>query len=382
MAGVVKIKKIVQGGLGLAFHEGKTLFIPYSAAGDKVRFSVRRKKKNIIFGRIEEILEPSPLRIRAECPNFGRCGGCQLLHLSYEDEIEAKKEMVAETLSRIGRIDKEFEEIIPSPERFGYRNNALFRIDGSGDRGFLAAESDELVPFPANGCLLLPEEMRAAIRSIPGDAVSSSSEALVRMDKFKEVHFWGIAGSIEPPDILMECGGFLFPLKANAFFQANRFLNERLMELVPSLAGRGSGRALDLYCGAGFFTLPLAKKGFEVTGIEGNRDGYLSAVAAAKLNNITNAKFKKGSVESEINRAGGADLVIADPPRSGMKRTVLKRIAALRPLKVILVSCDPATMARDASSLMENGFSISSIHMIDLFPGTSHTETVMLLRRK
>ena len=126
---IAEIKKIVHGGYGLAFVEGKTAFIPYTAPGDTVEFAAAREKKNIIFGRVERIVEPSPLRREAECPVFGSCGGCHLQHLGYEDEIKVKRESILDDLERIGKTKTDFKRVIPCPERYGYRNHAIFKVD-------------------------------------------------------------------------------------------------------------------------------------------------------------------------------------------------------------------------------------------------------------
>ena len=148
------IKKIVYGGWGLAHHEGRTLFLPCTAPGDTVEFSIVKEKKKVLFGRVDAIVEPSPQRINPECPIFGACGGCHMLHLRYEDEIATKRSACLENLERIGKIKTDLAGVITSPERFGYRNHALFRTTDDGRPGFTARESDEVVPFPDEGCLL------------------------------------------------------------------------------------------------------------------------------------------------------------------------------------------------------------------------------------
>ncbi len=381
MKGITTVKKIVQGGYGLAFHKGFTVFIPYTAPGDRVEFTAKKKKRNTLFARLEEVLEPSEMRISPQCPNFGKCGGCDLLHIDYPFEIETKKMMVRETLSRIGDIETDFSGVISSPRRYGYRNSCVFRISTSWRPGFLEAESSRVVEFPPQGCLLLPDIMREAIASIPKDSIPDSGQVMARTDKFGNVHFWGLAGIATPPDALMEAGGFLFPVKPDGFFQVNRFLNDGLIDLVCSLTRKKKGKVLDLYSGAGFFTLALASKGFEVTGIEGNMDSYSSAVAAARLNDIQGVKFRRGSVESEIARTGKADLIVADPPRSGMTRKVIDSIAGKNPEELILVSCDPPTLARDLSRLAKKGYEVKEVYLVDMFPATAHTETVALATR-
>lgn len=381
LEGAATVKKIIQGGFGLAFHKGKTVFLPYAAPGDKLEFSVSKKKGNIIFGHIERIISPSRLRRDPECPNFGRCGGCDFLHLDYENEIEIKKEMVLETFERIGKIKADISTITKSPSRFGYRNHCIFRTDESGRPGFTMAETDNVIPFPEKGCLLLPEVMREAIARLSSDLLKPESEVRVRIDKFGAVHFWGLEDVFSPPDIVMEAGGYLFPISPGAFFQVNTFLNDKLIELVLSLPGEEPRRITDLYCGAGFFTFPLAEESTEVIGIEGDKEAYKNALSAAKLNGIQNVTFKNGRVEDKLRKTASADLILSDPPRPGMTAKVIREIIKKGPKELIIVSCDPPTLARDTSRLIQAGYTTAEIHLVDLFPGTSHIETVACFRK-
>jgi 23S rRNA (uracil1939-C5)-methyltransferase len=378
---LAEIKKIVHGGYGLAFVEDRTIFIPYTAPGDKVEFSAVREKKNVIFGRTERLVEPSPVRREPECPAFETCGGCHLQHLSYDDEIKVKRESILEDLERIGKIKTDFKSVIPSPSRYGYRSHAIFKVDDERRAGFLMRESDTLVPFPAQGCLLLPEEMRTAIAAIPPEGFEPLTEVRVRMDRDGGVHFWGLLDRVGPPEVLMEAGGLMFPVNRDGFFQVNRFLGTSLIELVLSLPRTVRRRLLDLYCGAGFFTLPLAKMAQEALGIERDQLAIRNAVAAARLNAVGNVKFRRADAEREIGRLGGFDLVIADPPRLGLPRPVLQGIIRIKPQDLIFISCDPPTFARDAKALVEADYILSEIHLVDLFPATYHAEIVAVFRR-
>jgi 23S rRNA (uracil1939-C5)-methyltransferase len=167
----------------------------------------------------------------------------------------------------------------------------------------------------------------------------------------------------------------------DAFFQINRFLNTSLMELVRSLPLKVRRRLLDLYCGAGFFTLPLSRMAGEALGIEREQTAARNAAAAARLNHIANVKFKRGNAEKEIGRLRDFDLVIADPPRLGIPRAVLQGILRLKPQELIFISCDPPTFARDAKALIEADYLLSEVNLVDLFPATYHGEIVALFRR-
>jgi 23S rRNA (uracil1939-C5)-methyltransferase len=374
------VERLVYGGMGFAHFEGMTLFLPYAAEGDEVEFTATRKK-NCLFGEITDVIEPSPSRREARCPVFGRCGGCHLLHLDYEEETKVKKETFLATLRRIGKIETEAASYTACPQRFGYRNHALFKVGGGGEAGFSKRESSEIVPFPGQGCLLLPEEMRTAISEIDPQSLTPGVKVRSRLDSFGNVHFWGIEGAISPPDILMKAGGFDFPVYPEAFFQINRHLNDTLMDIVAGLPKKTPRKFIDLYCGVGFFTLPLAGRAVEGTGIEIQRQAHRSAGSAARLNKVSNVKFIRETAERGLAKAGEADLVLTDPPRSGMPAQVLRSIIKLRPREIIMVSCDAPTFARDAARLVEAGWHPDEIHLVDMFPGTYHVESVALFRR-
>ncbi|UCF04475.1 MAG: class I SAM-dependent RNA methyltransferase [bacterium] len=381
MSGTATVNKIIYGGWGLAHHEGHTLFLPYTAPGDVVRFSVTKKRKNCLYGRVEEILEPSPIRVQPDCPVFGLCGGCHLLHISYDDEIEAKMSFVLESLERIGKIRTKLTSVIRSPDRFAYRNHAVYKVDAGGNTGFTMPESRTVVPFPEAGCLLLPAAMRDAIASQPKGHVPGGGEVRVRIDRHGTVHFWGLRDAVGPPEVLMEARELLFPIHPDAFFQVNRLLNDRLLELVVSLPAKVRRSLVDLYCGTGFFTLGLASIYMEGLGIERNRAAVRNAAAAARLNKISHVRFKRDRIESAIGRIRETDIIVADPPRAGLTDVVLRGITRLRPKELILVSCDPPTLSRDVAKLIDTGFILAGLHLVDLFPGTYHVETVTLLRR-
>ena len=376
-----RIKKIVYGGLGLSHHEGRTLFVPYTAPGDLVEFRIDKEKKGCIFADLVTVVEPSPVRIEPECPVFGECGGCHLLHLPYGEEIEIKKHHLLESLERIGKIKTTIDATIVSPERFGYRNHTLFKIDPEGRPGFTMRESRRVVPFPEGGCLLLSPPMRESIAALPPDSLPRNGEVRAREDAFGAVHFWGLADRPGPPDLLMRSGGFDYPVAPDSFFQVNRLLSDRLQEIVLSMPLKTRRRLLDLYCGVGFFTLPLSRMVTAAIGIEKDPAAVRGANAALRLNKVTNVSYRKGPAERVIGRIEDIDLVVADPPRSGIPDRVLGRIVKLRPAEVVIVSCEPPTFSRDARKLIEAGYILTRLDLIDLFPGTYHVETAALFRR-
>jgi 23S rRNA (uracil1939-C5)-methyltransferase len=378
---ILEIKKIVHGGYGLAFFEDKTVFVPYAAPGDRVECAPVRERKRVIFARIERIVEPATVRREPECPVFGVCGGCHLQHLGYEDELAVKKQAVLEDLSRIGKIETGVDRVIPSPSRYGYRNHAVFKVDEERRPGFLMRESESLVPFPPAGCLLLPEAMRAAIAALPPEAFEPLTEVRIRIDRYGNVHFWGLLDRVGPPEILMEGGSLLYPVSPDSFFQVNALLGGDLQQLVRSLPRAVPRKLLDLYCGVGFFTTALAGTAGEALGIERDQGAVRNAIAAARLNALPNVKFRRGDAAREIAKLRGFDLVLVDPPRFGVPKALLAGLLRLRPAEIIFVSCDPPTFARDAAALIEAGYVLYGLNLIDLFPATYHAEIVAIFRR-
>jgi 23S rRNA (uracil1939-C5)-methyltransferase len=378
---ILEIKKIVHGGYGLAFFEDKTVFVPYAAPGDRVECAPVRERKRVIFARIERIVEPATVRREPECPVFGVCGGCHLQHLGYEDELAVKKQAVLEDLSRIGKIETGVDRVIPSPSRYGYRNHAVFKVDEERRPGFLMRESESLVPFPPAGCLLLPEAMRAAIAALPPEAFEPLTEVRIRIDRYGNVHFWGLLDRVGPPEILMEGGSLLYPVSPDSFFQVNALLGGDLQQLVRSLPRAVPRKLLDLYCGVGFFTTALAGTAGEALGIERDQGAVRNAIAAARLNALPNVKFRRGDAAREIAKLRGFDLVLVDPPRFGVPKALLAGLLRLRPAEIVFVSCDPPTFARDAAALIEAGYVLYGLNLIDLFPATYHAEIVAIFRR-
>ena len=378
---LVEIKKLVYGGYGMGFADDRTVFVPYAAAGDVVECSPVRERKRAVFARIDRVVTPSPARRAPECPVFGACGGCHLQHLSYEDETAAKRDNVLEDLARIGKIRTGLDGFVVSPERYGYRNHAIFKVDAERRPGFLARESDDLVPFPPEGCRLLPDAMRAAIAAIPPEAFEPMSEVRARIDRYGAVHFWGLLDRVGPPEALMETGDILYPVSPEAFFQVNRFLGKALQDLVLSLPRTAHRKLLDLYCGVGFFTLPLARLVGEGLGIERDGGAVRGATSAARLAGIGNVRFRRADAGREAQRLRDYDLVIVDPPRSGVPPEAMRGILRMRPAELVFVSCDPPTFARDAAALLEAGYVLGALHLVDLFPATYHVEIVSIFRR-
>ncbi len=380
----VTIERVVYGGEGLARHEGRVVLVPSVAPGERALVEITEERPDFARARLVRLIEASPDRRDPPCPYYGTCGGCQLQHLHYAAQQRIKVGFVRESLSRIGGILwSEDIPIVPS-EEFHYRLRAQVKVRVSGDRvelGYYRPASHDLCAIAE--CPLLSPELNAALerwrQQAPERFVNIRALDLVQGEDGRiAVHPLG-----EPMTVSWSVGGFTYTFDARTFFQANRFLLAELLERVT--AGEEGERALDLFCGVGFLTLPLALRFAEVIGVESDPRAVRFARRNARHNGLRNCRFVAERVETWLARQGGAvgpvDLVVLDPPRAGLSRALVRALARLAPERITYVSCNPTTLARDLKWLLTDGYVLSSIVALDLFPQTFHVETVVKLRR-
>lgn len=385
----VEIKKIVPQGHGLAFAEDLTVFVPLAAVGDKVRVRIEQIKGKIAFAEIEAVLAASPERIEPPCPYFGACGGCNMQQMNYAEQIRAKADIVNDSLRRIGKIVPEVPiDIIESPEPFGYRSRAMWHVDTRGGRvGYYRRNTRDLVDIEQ--CLVLAPELNETLKELREGlaperffAERVSIEAAVGSDGSVSV----FSPELPEPtnDISVSAGGETFFYSARNFFQGNRYLVDKMIELA---VGGTKGRlALDLYCGVGLFTLPLARRFEHVIGVEGSERAIEYAERNRESARLDNVDLYAETVadylaSGEIEEAGRPSLILLDPPRAGTEKAVIAGIIELSPTEISYVSCEPAGLARDLRKLIDAGYSIVSITALDLFPQTHHVETIVRLVR-
>lgn len=426
----VDIESLAYGGDGVGrLPDGRAAFVALSAPGDRVAVEVVEERDRFVRAKVLEVTRASDDRVAAPCPYFGACGGCTWQHVSAAAQLDAKRRALVDALARIGRVEAAEELVAPtvsSGSRYGYRNKIELVHDHTSTRpslGFHRAHSDQVVRV--DECLLLPKKHRkapkalgGALRYLAGDgdlglrrvglrcgantrdveialwtepgpfpraaaartlgqAVQSTS--LVRVltkGPSKERRVSGVEVLSGKGHWKERLGGFTFAVSAPSFFQVNTPAAESLVSLVmEGLAPDGSDRALDLYAGAGTFTLPLAESAGEVVSIEAAG----SAVRDLRRNLEANAGWSEvigGDAAREIAALGHFDVVVVDPPRSGLDAAVIAALASNRPRKLAYVSCDPTTLARDTARLVEEGYRLTSATPVDLFPQTYHVETV------
>lgn len=440
----VKIEDYTDEGFGVAKVDGYVLFVPGTVAGEEAEVLVVKAGKSFGYGKLLQVLSPSPHRVEPACALARRCGGCAFWHLSYPEEVRLKAARVQQQLKRIGGLELEISPPIGAGEQTGYRNKAQFpirQIKGSPVGGFYAAGSHGVVSGAP--CAIQPEIFNEILnwtlafmerRGIPAYEEQhytgtvrhlylrrgeETGEILVCLvinakkcpfkavfakeitEKFPQIRTVAInynhrntnvvlgketepvygPGYIE--DILL---GKRYRIAPQSFYQVNRKQTEVLYSKAIELAGlTGNERVLDLYCGIGTIGLSLAEKCKELVGVEIVPQAIENAKENARLNGVANAEFFCADAKEAAARFAAEgkkfDVIIVDPPRKGCDPTTLEAIAQMAPKRLIYVSCNSATLARDLKILEEKGFKTQSATPVDLFPRTHHVEAVALLVR-
>lgn len=382
----VTIERLLPGGAGLAHGEGRTILVGLAAPGDRLLVEIERTQGRVSFARLKEVLSPSPVRVEPPCPYFGRCGGCDFQQLDYGAQLEAKVSMIRDCLRRIARVEPPaLIPITPSPLEWHYRARAQWQHDGARQSlGYFERGSHQVCDIAE--CPVLVPELQEVLTDLR-ERMKENSLPEGAED------FQAVAGdegtSLAPPlkeEETMEAsrriGENRYRFSAEGFFQINQSLLPALVNFA--IDGSKGDRAVDLYCGVGLFTLPLARRFNQVIGVEGNP----SAVRFARRNleeaNLSNAVIECAGVAEWLRANAGSqtaapDLVMLDPPRAGLEAGAAHGILALRPRSITYVSCDPATLARDLREILNGGYIMGGVAAFDMFPQTHHVETVLFL---
>ncbi|MBU1275077.1 MAG: TRAM domain-containing protein [Proteobacteria bacterium] len=415
------IEDLAAGGDGLAREaSGRVVFVPGALPGEKVRVRLTQAKRDFARAELLGIAEPSPQRVEPTCPLFGQCGGCQLQHLDYPAQVEAKAAWVQRALSRLGELPPLVK--VASPQVWGWRHRVRLTLGQEG-LGFLAEGSRQVVPV--GECPVAASEVN---RLLPGLV-----QGLAKMDTSRIAYLEILGGEgrslvtlgLDPKRPLsnrwrgelrrlcrqagasatrLEQGGLVEPWERQPelgvdywqedgltlsaypgeFVQANFGANRELIRLVRTAAASApAGAVLELYAGGGNFTLPLAKDGRVVLAVEGDPESHASAKAQAQREGLAGrVELRQAEVigaAAELAAQGrGFALALLDPPRTGAKE-VMPSLASLAPKRIVYVSCHPAALARDTATLLEKGYHMHSLAVVDMFPHTGHTEAVLVL---
>jgi 23S rRNA (uracil1939-C5)-methyltransferase len=378
----ITIKKIVPRGLGLGFVEKLTVFVPLTAAGDRVRVCLNEVKGKIAFAEVVNVIEPSPDRIKPPCRYFGACGGCDFQQMNYAAQLEAKVGIIRDCLHRIGKIEYEGEiNVIGSPQEFGYRSRAQWHIDTRGKKiGYFKRASHDVIDIAK--CPILVPELEKTLEDLR-DTIEWESfwgerlEIEAASSDNGQVSIYGEELIQRTDEITFSAAREKYLYSARSFFQGNQFLAESLIE--TAIGGADGQRAFDLYCGVGLFSLPLARRFTEVTGVEGSEEAVAFAEKNAADAGLKNVKFESAGVGVYLfeKRPKNIDFVLLDPPRAGTERGVIDTLVKMKPKQISYVSCEPSILARDLRVFVDKGYTIDSITALDLFPQTHHVETIV-----
>ncbi|MGH7479961.1 MAG: 23S rRNA (uracil(1939)-C(5))-methyltransferase RlmD [Candidatus Methylomirabilales bacterium] len=437
---------------GLAFRghgiartsDGQVVFLPYAVPGDVVRARIVESKGDYLRGAIEQIEKPGADRVSPPCRHFGRCGGCQWLHLNDEAQLHWKAEILRDQLARLGGFrDAPLGPLIRPTDGLGYRTRAQLQVrevEGWYQFGFFAPASHRVVPVGT--CPLLHPMLNEILEELARQRTPPLAKLMPGMNEVwllasprsnqllltlvgrqveraslrhlffvlreRVPHLTGLVlmgaektdrgqvGRSEPAPrfldrfgdghLTMQAGGYRFRVDAASFFQPSEAAAEALIQFVLEMAAlKGDERVVDLYCGVGTFNVPLAQRAATVIGVEGNPRAARDAEFNIRLAGVSEkARILPMPVSRalETRRLGDeADIVVVDPPRLGLERAVLDGVVALQPRRIIYVSCDPSTLARDLKRLVQRGYELKQVRPLDLFPQTYHIESVTLLER-
>jgi len=427
----LSIEKLVYGGDGLAHTDGNTVFVPYVLPGEEVRAAAKTKKKKLIWAELLEVTSAAKERGKPKCPHFQRCGGCHYQHVPAAEQIRLKREILRETLSRLGGITWDGGIVEHAAEPFGYRNRAQWAVRSGMPRalGYFLPESSVILPI--DECPVLSpgltrafaelQEMTragtlpAGIREIEAFADSADEKIAlnVAFDKFPKPaaelasDFRSALPQIEslllldqkknrfeltgPGYLLHEAGGYKYRVSHLSFFQVNRFLIEDVLKTVT--ADAHGTLALDLYSGVGFFTLPLARAFHRVISVDANLAATRDLQSNAEAAGVTITSHNEHAEAFLQKTEEKPDFVVLDPPRAGLGAEAAVKLADLGAKEIVYLSCDPSTLARDLAVLTNSSrkpkeisgpavhYEIAAMHLFDLFPQTFHIETLVRLKR-
>lgn len=440
----VEIDGLLHDGTGVGHIDGIAIFVPGTAPGDLAEVLVIKVEKRFLRGKLISVLTPSPDRIKPECTLAGKCGGCAFSHLSYDAELREKEQRVRDSFSRIGGMEVSLSPIVASPETFRYRNKAQFPVSGTPGNltaGFYAPRSHRVVP--CDDCLLQPvrtkDVLKAVLHYANEEKLSAydelSGKGLLRHIFIREGADGGLCvmsvingnalphveklitslnelclgaplslmlninrtrGNVilgkecvslyGPPYLEDTLCGLRFRISPLSFYQINHAQCESLYRKAAEYADLSGDEVLcDLYCGVGTIGLTMAKKARRLIGVEVVAAAVEDAKENARQNGIENAEFLCGTAETLAAklalRGEHPDVCIIDPPRSGCDSSLMDALSALSPKRIVYISCDPATLARDVALLTERGFLLKAATPFDMFPRAAHVETVVLMSR-
>jgi 23S rRNA (uracil1939-C5)-methyltransferase len=368
----LKVEKLVAGGDGLAFLDGKAVFVPFALPGELVLASIVESKKDFAKASLVEVLSPSPHRVAPPCPIYGECGGCNLQHLAYQRQVAEKASIVAESFRRLAHLDPGEVPTVPSLP-FAYRNRVQLHFTPEGRLGFMRRASNSVVE--AATCPVAVKALQSWIEARAGTrrALDELAPFVVGKDRFLAYGF-GEDLYLEGRDeiVVVPVAGQLIRFHIKGFFQSNLYLLDRFVPDV--MEGLEGAVAADLYSGVGLFSRFLEKRFSKVVAVESNP--FALGLARENAPGPRN-EYHALPVEDWLRGESAGqrfDCVLVDPPRTGLAPSVRAWLGKSRPPLVVYVSCDPVTLARDAGELCASGYRLESLKAFDFYPQTNHVE--------
>lgn len=372
---------------------GRVVFVPFTAPGDRARVRITESRPRFARGAVESIEQPSPDRADPACEVFGTCGGCAWQHVRYEAQVAAKAGIIADALRRIGHLEVPPVEVVPCPVAYGYRIRTRVRVE-RGRVGYRQRRSH--AHCPTRRCPILVPALERTLPELPARARGRSGDWWLAASSDGTVHAVP-AGPIPaarrrgrprptPARVTLSVGGDVVECGVGGFHQANGPLFETVAAAVVDAAGRGDA-AIELFAGAGYLTLGLARRFHRVWAVEGSPAAAADLRRNAERAGARGIEVLAGSVERRLGEppladAGtAADVVVIDPPRAGLPGGAVDRLTALGAPRLVYLSCDPATLARDAAALVAEGYALESVRGFDLFPQTPHVEALAVFTR-
>lgn len=439
------IESVTSEGMGVSHIDGFCVFIPYTVDGDVVLAKILKVKTGYAYAKLSKIITPSEYRVKAPCPAFSKCGGCQLMHIDYKKQLEIKKDIIENALKRIGKLDVGVSEMIGADKPSRYRNKMIFPIgiDKNGKKicGFYRERSHDIIPL--DDCLLGDEIISKIIKEVMNFiekykitvyneeqhkgivrrlfirygfntdemmvVLSINAKTLPHYDEFAKI-ISSVSAKIKSvilnfntkktnavlgdtnavifgkETISDTLCGMKYEISPHSFFQINPYQTEKLYQKALKLAEISENdKVMDLYCGIGTISLCAAKKAKSVIGVEIVEQAIIDARKNAEQNGIKNATFYAEDasvlVPKLIENGENPDIVILDPPRKGSDEKTLSAIVKAKPERIVYISCNPATLSRDLRFLEDNGYKTDYVCGVDMFPQTIHVECVSLLQR-
>lgn len=389
----VRIDRLAFGGDGVGRFQEQVIFVPFTVDGDEVLARITEVRKKFLRGRLDQILKPSPQRIESRCPYYTRCGGCQYQHIQYEHQLDIKGQQVIDAFVRIGKVAlPPVSPVVPSPRTFQYRGKADYHVRILPKEplliGFMDATNNQIIDI--DRCEIMDETINEASLAFRRDLGTGRISTCWDRQTIWSADVAGEKAEVvtdfrRPRFVTRTVKGQRLLAPYRGFFQANSSLVSRLVdEVVEASALTGRESVVDVHCGSGLFSFFLAPKALQVFGIEMDGEAIHCARGNHRQAGFTNTVFLRGDAGEILHREFAdrkrqVDVLILDPPRTGCDTALLSQVIALKPARIIYISCNPATQARDCRLLLDQGFTLRSLRPFDMFPQTAHIEVVALL---